>query len=40
MYHNLYQRNYFADKDAGHSGTYAASSNPTVSAIDPPAASR
>ena len=40
MYHNLYQRNYFVDKDASHSGTYAASASPAVSPIDPPPATR
>jgi cell division protein FtsI/penicillin-binding protein 2 len=27
MYHNLYQRNYFAQKDSGHPATFAASTN-------------
>ena len=27
IYHSLYQRNYFVDKDAGHSATFASSSS-------------
>ena len=27
MYHNLYQRNYFAQKDSSHSATFAAATN-------------
>jgi cell division protein FtsI/penicillin-binding protein 2 len=33
MYHNLYQRNYFVDKDTSHSNTYATSASSASSSI-------